>query len=220
MSWFRRVFLSSIGKKFWMGVTGILLSLFIAFHLTANLLFFLGPDTYNGFSNSLEKIPVLPVLEVGLFALFGFHILLGVVLFFDNRKSRAGAYARYGTKRGGVSTTVSKTMIWTGIIVLAYLAIHVKRFVFTEAPLGRDGHANFHQLNMQVFGNAPYSLWYMFGVLILAIHISHGFQSAFRSLGVNHPVYTPAIEWISRLAAVVVGIGFASIPLYVLIKGV
>jgi succinate dehydrogenase / fumarate reductase cytochrome b subunit len=96
----------------------------------------------------------------------------------------------------------------------------VKRFVFTEAPLGRDGHANFHQLNMQVFGNAPYSLWYMFGVLILAIHISHGFQSAFRSLGVNHPVYTPAIEWISRLAAVVVGIGFASIPLYVLIKGV
>ncbi len=219
MSWLSRVFLSSIGKKFWMGVTGVLLCLFIAFHLTANLLFFLGPETYNGFSAALEKVPALTLLEVGLFAIFGFHILLAVVLYFDNRGARAGAYAKYGTKRGGVSTTVSKTMIFSGIIVLVYLVIHVRRFAFSEVPIGRDGHPDFHSLNFTLFASAPYSLWYVFGVAVLGFHISHGFQSALRSLGVNHPVYTPVIEWISILAGIVVGVGFASVPLYVLIKG-
>jgi len=217
MSWFRRVFLSSIGKKFWMGVTGVLLSLFIAFHLTANLVFFLGKEAYNGLSASLEKIPILPLLEVGLFALFGLHILLGIVLYFDNRSSR-DRYAVYGTKLGGFGTWASKNMIWTGAIVLIYLGIHVRRFVFSEVP-ELNGHADYHGLNFEVFSSTLYALWYIFGVAVLAVHISHGFQSAFRSLGVNHPVYTPFLEWLSAAAAVVVGVGFASIPIYVLIKG-
>ncbi|MFH1679269.1 MAG: succinate dehydrogenase cytochrome b subunit [Candidatus Eisenbacteria bacterium] len=218
MSWFQRVFLSSIGKKFWMGVTGVLLCLFIAFHLTANLVFFLGPGAYNGLSAALEKIPILPVLEVGLFALFGLHMLLGIVLYFDNQGARAGAYASYGTKRGGAGTWLSKNMIWTGIIVLVYLVIHVWRFVFSEVP-ELNGHADYHGLILEVFSSTLYSLWYVFGVAVLALHISHGFQSAFRSMGANHAVYTPALEWLSNVVAVLVGVGFASIPIYVLIKG-
>lgn len=214
MSWLHRVFLSSVAKKFWMGLTGIFLCLFIAFHLTANLLFFLGPRAFNGFSSALEKIPVLAVLELGLAAIFVLHILLGIVLYFDNRGARGDRYAVYGTKRGGVSTTVSKTMIFSGVIVMVYIVLHIRVFVFGEVP-EYQGHANYYGLNLEVFRNLGYSLWYVFGVAVLGFHISHGFQSAFRSLGVNHRIYTPAIEWVSRVAGVVVGFGFASIPLYV-----
>ncbi|MFH1279460.1 MAG: succinate dehydrogenase cytochrome b subunit [Candidatus Eisenbacteria bacterium] len=214
MSWFHRVFLSSVGKKFWMGITGVLLCLFIAFHLTANLLFFLGPDPFNGLSAALEKIPILLILELKLAALFALHILLGIVLYFDNRGARGDRYVEYGTKKGGVSTTVSKTMIFSGLVVLIYIVLHVRAFVFGGIPES-NGHADYYAKNLEVFSNGIYCLWYVFGVAVLAFHISHGFQSAFRSIGLNHRVYTPVIEWVSRAAGVIVGFGFASIPLYV-----
>jgi len=215
MSWFRRVFLSSVAKKFWMGVTGLLLCLFIAFHLAANLLFFLGPTTYNGFSSLLEKIPILEILEIKLFLLFFVHIILGGALWLENRRARGGRYVKYGTKRGGAETTISKTMIYSGLLVFVYLIVHVGRFVFSDVPMAH-GHADFYTLNTQFFSNPLYSLWYVVGVAVLAFHVSHGFQSALRSIGVNHDVYTPVIAWVSRAAALVVGVGFASVPVYVL----
>jgi len=237
MSWFQRVFLSSIGKKFWMGLTGIMLCLFIAFHFVANLLFFLGPEVYNGFSGVLEKIPILLFLELGLALLFLLHIFLGALLWFDNRGARGDRYAKYGTKRGGVSTTVSKTMIYSGLIIVVYLVLHVNTFVFvddsvaealaakTQAAGAGHGavegaiHVDYHALIIDVFSHWYHCLWYVIGVIVLAFHVSHGFQSAFRSIGVNHDVYTPFLVGLSRVVGVIVGVGFASIPLYVFFQG-
>ncbi|MBN1824805.1 MAG: succinate dehydrogenase cytochrome b subunit [Candidatus Eisenbacteria bacterium] len=215
MSWIQRVFLASVAKKWWMGITGLGLCGFIAFHLTANLLFFLGPNALNKFSWALEKIPILAIIEAALYALFLLHIFLGVVLWFDNRRARAGSYKKYGTKKGGVETTVSKTMIWSGLVVLVFIALHVTVFRFGTVDHDAFGLKDFHSKNVDVFSNGLYSLWYVLGVIVLAFHVSHGFQSAFRSIGVNHDVYTPALEWISRAAGVIVGVGFGSIPIYV-----
>lgn len=215
MSWIQRVFLSSVARKFWMGLTGIGLCGFIAFHLIANLLFFIGPDTLNGFSAALEEIPMLPVIEIGLYSLFALHILLGVILWFDNQRARAGRYQVSGTKKGGIETTISKTMIYSGVIVLVYTLLHVAVFRYAETGHNVLGQKDLYAKNIEIFSNGFYALWYVFGVCILAFHVSHGFQSAFRSLGVSHPVYTPVIEWGSRLVAVIVGVGFGVIPIYV-----
>jgi len=106
-------------------------------------------------------------------------------------------------------------MIWSGLIVLASLFIHVAVFRFGTIPHDAFGLKDFYSKNIDVFSNGLYALWYVIGVAVLAFHVSHGFQSAFRSIGVNHDVYTPALEWISRAAGVIVGVGFASIPIYV-----
>lgn len=215
MSWLFRTLRSSIGKKVLMGLTGLSLWFYLIVHLAGNFAFFWGPGAFNGYAHFLESLPIIRPVEVGLVLVFLFHIILGIILTLDNWAARAGRYAVKGSKKD--NTLTARTMIWSGLIVLVFLFIHVNQFRLGHPPPDLHGYKDYYSLEVHVFSNVLYSVWYMIAVIVLAFHIGHGFQSAFRSFGWSHPQYTPLVEWVSRLAAVFFAICYGALPLWVLL---
>ncbi len=218
MTWLTRAVSSSIGRKMLMGITGLLLWFYLLVHLAGNLAFFAGRDAFNGYAEFLESLPIVTPIEVGLLLVFLAHILLGIVLTVANRSARSGRYAVRGSKAD--NTLTARTMIWSGAVIFLFLLLHVNQFRFGDPTILDHGTKDYYSLEADVFGNVLYSVWYIFAVTVLGFHVGHGFQSAFRSFGVNHDKYTPAIEWISRATAVVFALAFAALPLFVLFGGV
>lgn len=202
----KRFITASIGRKFIMSVTGIALSLFIVFHLTANYLLFQGKDAFNGFVGLMEMNPALPLLETGLFAVFIIHILMGTYVRWEDWKNRRKGYEV--EKWQGGRTVGSATMLYTAPLILAFLLYHVFTFRFADHGMG------YYQMATSAFRSQTYIVVYIAGFTALFLHLSHGCQSALQTLGINHPKYTPLIKiagWLFALAALA---GFTAIPLY------
>jgi len=214
MNWLLRSLKSSIGRKVLMGVTGLSLWFYLVVHLAGNFAFFWGADAFNGYAHFLESLPIVRPVEVGLLLLFLVHIILGIILKVENNSARAGKYAVRGSKKD--NTLTARTMIWSGLIILVFLLIHVNQFRLGNPEIVH-GHKDYFSLEVEVFQNVLYSAWYILAVIVLGFHVGHGFQSAFRSFGLSHSKYTPAIEWFSRIAAVLFAIAFGAIPLWVLL---
>lgn len=215
MNWFFRTLGSSIGKKFLMGLTGLALWFYLVVHLAGNLAFFGGPGAFNGYAHFLESLPIVRPIEAGLALVFLLHIIMGIILKLDNRGAKAGGYSVKATRAD--NTLTARTMIWSGLIVLVFLILHVNTFRLGHPGLTAHGQKDFYTLQVEVFSNTLYSVWYMVAVIVLAFHVGHGFQSAFRSIGWTGPKYTSFVEWISRAAAVIFAMGFSALPLWVLI---
>ncbi|HOW24044.1 MAG TPA: succinate dehydrogenase cytochrome b subunit [Bacteroidales bacterium] len=217
---------SSITKKFIMAFAGIFLVLFLLVHLGINL--FILPIHVNHqeiFGQAVKFMTsnlVVKVFEVVLFSTFIIHMAYGVILQVQNWMARPRRY-----KKGGWSQTsfFSKFMIHTGIIVLIFLVIHFINFYFvklgwTAAPSGQApvrGDHDFYPMAVNLFSNTPYAILYIVLIILLGFHLSHAFQSAFQSLGLNHSKYSPIIRWIGYLYSIIVPLGFICIPLYFLV---
>ena len=209
MAWIVDAVKSSIGKKFLMGAMGLLLCLYLAVHLAGNMIFFGGRELFNAYAHALESIPVLPAIEIALASVFLVHIVLGLITWFENRGARGRPYAVSQGK--GERSLANTTMIYSGAVTAAFLVIHVLNLRFAQR-----GELGLYGATVELFSRRGYSLFYIVCVCVLGTHVWHGFQSALRTVGLSHPKYTPAIEWISRLFGVAVGAGFSSIPLWVL----
>jgi len=178
-------------------------------HLAENLLLFRGEAAYNGWVELLLSNPVTPLLEVGLLFIFLAHIVTGVwVRFEDFMNAPRGYEAR---KWQGGRTIGSATMLYTAAAILAYLAYHLLTFRFVDHSMG------FYQMVTGAFRAPLFVAIYIAGSAALALHLSHGMQSAFQTLGVNHPKYTPFIKIGGMLVAVSM-IGFALISVYFLMN--
>src|SRR5262245_8333864 len=129
-----RYFNSSVGKKFIMAVTGLLLSGFLVVHLAGNLLLLKGEAVFNHYAEALEANPALPIAEIALAAIFVFHIIVGLKLAFENKQARPTPYEVSASKGG--KTFASLTMPYTGSLLLVFLFVHLKTFRFTERPNG------------------------------------------------------------------------------------
>src|SRR6185436_17872421 len=131
MSTFRRVFSSSVGTKLLIGLTGLALFAYLILHLAGNVLIFAGPDTFNRYSHALVSNPLILPIEIGLAAIFLLHIYKAIVNDAGNRAARPIHYAktRYAghTSRKSVA---SSTMIWSGLVLLFFIVVHVKQFKF------------------------------------------------------------------------------------------
>lgn len=202
---------SSIGKKIQVALAGLLLCGFLVTHLAGNLLLFVGEGTFNHYAETLENNPFLVPAEIVLVALFLVHIVLALKLRFENRAARPVPYADAESKGG--RTAGSSTMAITGTLVLAFLIIHIKTFKFGDAPKG------LYDLVLRMFGNPLYSGFYVIAMGGLMLHLSHGFQSAFQTFGVNHPKYTPMIKRVGGIFAFVIAGGFAFIPIWAYVVG-
>ena len=202
---------SSIGKKIMVAAAGLLLCGFLVTHLAGNLLLFAGEGAYNHYAKALEENPLLPAAEVALAALFILHIAVSVTVTYQNKRARPVAYESRASKGG--SWPGSTTMIYSGLLVLAFLLVHLKTFRFGDAS---DG---LFKLVMAAFANPWYSAFYVVAMAGLALHLSHGFQSAFQTLGLNHPKYTPLIKAAGLAFAVLVALGFAILPVWAYVKG-
>ena len=150
--------------------------------------------------------------EIGLFALFACHAYLGLRLSMENMAARKSRYVSRNDR--GAKTFGSSSMFVTGALVLAYLIKHVLDFrlsaEYDEAPGATVA---------QVLGSPLHGLLYIAAMIVLGVHLSHGFQSAFQSLGANHPRWTPILKLAGYAIAIAVALGFASIPVYFLTQG-
>lgn len=201
-----KLFDSSIGKKVWVACAGLLLCVFLVTHLAGNLLLLVGEGTFNHYAETLEENPLILPAEIILAALFLGHILISLHLKHKNRKARPVRYEVSNDK--GARTWGSRTMTYTGLLLLAFLIVHIRTFKF-----GEESQGLFH-LVITAFENKAYALFYVLAMAALGLHLSHGFQSAFQTLGVNHPRYAPLIKKSGLAFALIVAGGFAILPVW------
>ncbi len=198
-----------------MALSGLGLVGFVITHLIGNLALYADDDgtAFNEYAHKLESIPGFVWIELGLAAVFVVHIALGIRLFAENREARPQGYRTRATK--GSPGLASRSMIISGSVLLVFLVIHVKDF--RVAKLLADPESFDLALTVKERLSTPGgALIYLVGVAALGLHMSHAFQSAFQTLGLNHPKYTPLIKATGLGLAVLLFLGFASFPLYCL----
>lgn len=209
MGWLSESLNSSIGKKIIMAVTGIFLILFLTVHLLGNLALYAGSEAFDSYAHFLENLKITIFLEIGLAAIFIFHIFNGIRLWFENKQARPINYSINGTRKN--TNIFSRTMVLTGSTIFFFLVIHLKSFLIDH----EEGTSLFNSVK-ETFQNPIYSWFYVIAVSILAFHLNHGFQSAFQTFGWNHKKYTPFVKALGAVISLIFGLGFASIPMYFL----
>jgi succinate dehydrogenase / fumarate reductase cytochrome b subunit len=200
---------AAIGKKLMMAVTGLAFCAFLVVHLIGNLTLYGGQDLFVSYAENLHSLgPLITVFELGLLFLAVVHILTGVTLFYENRKARPVGYRM--KKSAGGRTIGSATMPYTGFVLLVFVTFHLANFHFVD-----KGDRTIFEILSSAFAQPGYVVLYVAAMVVAGIHVSHGFWSAFQTLGANHPKYMPPIRAASILLSLIFGIGFGSIPVYV-----
>ncbi len=233
MRWLLNALSTSVGRKVVLAITGLLLCGFLVAHLAGNWLLHVpdGGKSYNEYAHALHKqAALLAIAEVGLFGLFIAHIVIALQVSAENRLARKVGYAVTRSKQEGryamEGYRPDTWMLVTGIVVLGFLILHLMDFKFELRDKAFYQSANGMEVEPAVKANALLSssnlitiVGYTLGSLALIAHLAHGFQSAFQTLGINHPKYTPFIKTFGLLFAFVIGVGFASFPISGLLKG-
>lgn len=202
---------SSIGRKYLMAASGWLLGFFLIFHLVGNSFLFGGRRAFNTYADRLHSLGILiPVLEAGLLVLFVTHIVIAVVLFFENRSARP---ARYSASRPvKIENWASRSMPYTGLAIFIFLLVHLANFKFGVQPATETGMVR------RILSQPGYAVFYLAGFAGLTLHISHGFWSMFQSLGLSHPKYDTLIRTGAVLVSLVMGTVFSLIPILFMVK--
>ena len=228
MTW-KLFFTSSIGKKFVMGFTGFFLILFLIIHCFINSMIIFSDDgqTFNHWASFMGTNWIIRVMEIGLFAGLILHIVQGLVLWAQNRRARP---IRYAVNRPGANSKwYSRSMGLLGTLILIFLIVHLYHF-WTPSRFG--GLLGIHRLeevtltgynNQQVhnlyaemlivFQSSWVVIVYVFGMISLAWHLLHGFQSAFQTFGINHKKFTPIIKSIGVAYSIAIPLLFALMPI-------
>jgi len=216
MSSFIKFLNSSIGKKLTMAVTGGFLLIFLIIHFIGNITLFFGPTAFNGYVGALDVVkPLIRVIEVVLLAAFVLHIYNGLKLWIENRRARGIKYQVNSSSDN--SDVFSRTMFLTGSIIFIFLVTHLGTFFWRFNVYDPMGFATIHEyfeVVVYFFGIWWYVLLYVIAMVLLGFHLNHGFQSAFQTFGWNHKKYFPFIQKLGTIYAVIMAIGFASMPLY------
>jgi succinate dehydrogenase / fumarate reductase, cytochrome b subunit len=215
MSWVTKTLTSSLGRKLIMGVTGLSLIAFLLVHCGINACIFLndGGHTFNEAAEFMSNNFFIRVAEVGLMAGFIIHIVDGLILWKSNSEKRPVKYAI--VKGEANSTWYSRSMGLLGSLLLIFLVIHLRDFWvvsrFTdEITSGRE--TLFGEMK-EVFANPIPVAIYVLGCISLAYHLLHGFQSAFQTMGWNHPKYTPFVKQLGAGFSIIVSLVFAAMPI-------
>jgi succinate dehydrogenase / fumarate reductase cytochrome b subunit len=206
---------SSIGTKLVVGATGLFLVLYLIIHVAGNLMVFGGPAFFNGYANTLRRNPLIPVIEIVLFAAVLAHIYKTVRMFLRNQAARPVRYVRkqsagYTSRK----TLASSTMIASGLWLLVFLVIHVRAFRFGAHPAAPDGGVDLYRVEMQVFQKPLMVVFYVLSMVIVGSHLFHGASSAVQSLGLDHPRWTPRVLLVGKILAVGIAGAFVVIALW------
>ena len=212
---------SSIGKKFLMATAGIFLLLFLLVHLSINLLVVLfdDPMVFNRAAHFMGTNIVIKIAEIVLFGTILLHVIYALILQVQNWIARPKRYLRSNFSN---TSFFSKFMIHTAAIILVFWVIHFADFYF-KAKFGHaaevvvDGVV-YHDFATEVvdkFKMLPFVIFYIAAFIFLGFHLIHGFQSAFKTLGIDNRKYTPVIQTLAVVYTTVVVAGFTAIPLVI-----
>lgn len=224
MNGISRFITSSVGQKYLMAITGTILSLFVLGHMCGNLQFFLDAHWINSYAHHLQSLPygLLWVIRAVMLTTVVVHIIVGIRLTMHNVKARPG-YEVDATIQASIG---SRTMIWTGLVLFAFIAFHIMHYTvknvqdFSALTYTLEGVGtvpDVQQIMYNGFSIWYYSLFYIIAVGLLLFHLSHGVASVFQSVGLRNQVWRKRLETIAWVYAAAVFCGFASIPVCVLL---
>ena len=226
MSWFSHLLTTSIGRKLIMSLTGLFLILFLVVHLAGNLQLLLddGGEKFNLYAKFMTTNPLIKTVSYGLYFFILVHAFQGFALWNKNRSARGTGYAVNKTRSVGTSAFASKNMGWLGTIIFIFILIHMYQFwlqmkmdVVPYVTIEGMDVKNLYDPVAIAFQNVGYVIFYVVSMIVIAIHLWHGFQSSFQTLGLNHKKYTPFIKGLGKVYAVVVPFLFALIPILFLL---
>jgi len=220
--WIINLLTSSIGQKLVMSLTGLFLCSFLLIHLVGNFLLLAddGGKAFNEYAYFMTNNPFIKTTSYGLYAFILLHAIQGLFLAKKNKNAKGSKYA---VKTNDNGSWASKNMALLGTLVLFFILIHMGDFWYQMkmdrlAYVSYDGGAEVKDLYTKVY--ATFNIWwlvliYLIGLLALAIHLLHGFSSAFQTLGLRHKKYTPIIKLVGYVFSILIPIGFAIIPIAV-----
>ncbi len=226
---------STIARKYLMGATGLFLVFFATLHLAGNFALLLpdGGESFNAYGALLHSLGGLFYAgEIGLFAIIILHAGMGTKVTRENSVARPSRYAVTANAGGPSQKTVaSANMIKTGVVLFAFLVVHLKTIRFgkhwvvgdSKALAGTDFAAQTPEmldlagLTVTLFQNPLYTAFYTVCMLVLGAHLRHGFWSAFQSLGLNHPRFNKPIQMVGKLLAVALAVGFLVLPIWMML---
>lgn len=211
---------SSIGKKWIVAITGLILILYVIGHLLGNLQIYAGPELINAYAQKLRNWGLfLWLVRFFLLAAFVLHIVATIQLAIENRAARAHRYAEY---RYVQASPGARTMVISGLIVLVFIVYHILHFTAQVThPAFRQlydaqGRHDVYSMMILGFQNPYVSFFYLLGVFLLCLHLSHGFQSFLQTFGIRTGKLQSSISTGGQVLAWLIFAGYASIPLAVL----
>ncbi|TXF77269.1 succinate dehydrogenase cytochrome b subunit [Chryseobacterium sp.] len=209
---------STIGRKYAMALSAMFLLIFLIMHLSVNIISVFSPGAFNTASDFMGYNPFIQFLmqPVLAFAVI-FHFIMGFVLELKNRSARP---VRYAVNHGSANSTwMSRNMIISGLVVLAFLGLHFYDFWWHEISFKYvdvntpDAERFWPELH-EKFADPLRVIFYVVSFILLGLHLAHGFQSSFQSVGARHPKYTPVIKALGTWYSILIPAGFIFIAVY------
>jgi len=214
-----RLFSTSIGRKAVLAVTGTFMLLFVVVHLLGNTTIFAGPDGINAYAEKLHGMgPFVWVSRIFMGAMLCLHVIFAILLTLENRAANPGKYA---VKKMLKATFAGETMIWTGLLLLAFIVYHLLQFTVRVTPdivLGTDAKNRVDVFTMvfSSFRVTPIALVYVAAMVTLFLHLSHGIQSIFQTIGLNNEKTMPQFGAFGKVLSALFFVGFSAIPVLIL----
>jgi len=217
-----KVLSTSVGKKWLVGLTGLGLSGFVLTHMAGNMLIITGAEAYNRYGYMLITNPLLPLAEIGLVVMLLVHMGLAMSLARANHAAKGVKPYTTPTKdQCDRASFASRSMVLTGLLVFVFLVLHLITFKYGDhytAVYGGVEMRDLHRLIVEKFKDPIYVGWYVFSLLVLGVHLSHGASSFLQSLGMGS-TRNSCLKRIGYAFAAIVSLGFISQPLYVMFGG-
>ncbi|MCC6696731.1 MAG: succinate dehydrogenase cytochrome b subunit [Candidatus Hydrogenedentes bacterium] len=216
---------TSVVKKQIVALTGLIGVGFIIGHVAGNSLILFGPEAINGYSDMLHAVPeLLWIARLILVASLVLHVYFTILVTLENRAARVDRYALQANH--GETNWAKKTMIYTGLLVFFFILFHLTDFTFPDKTgpdtvlTGSEGEASYglYGLVWNSFLSVPRSLFYILAVCCVGLHLSHGIQSLFQTIGFFHDRYTEKIRLASNVLGALVALGFSLVPIFVILR--
>lgn len=217
-----KLFSDSIGRKAVMAVSGLLMVLFVVGHLLGNLTVFAGPDGINAYAFHLHELaPVVWITRVVMGTAVLLHVVLSIQITMENSRAKPDKYA---VTRHLRATFASKYMIWTGVVLAVFIGYHLAHFTLRVTPdvanlaTATDAQGRFDVFTMMrtAFASGLTAIAYVIAMVALFLHLSHGIQSLFQTLGLSNGVMLPRYGMAGKVASFIFLVGFGAIPVALL----
>jgi succinate dehydrogenase / fumarate reductase, cytochrome b subunit len=203
------LFRTSIIKKVVMALTGLGWFGFLITHLSGNLLIYQGAETFNAYPAALRKFGfLLYIAEAGLVVLLLGHVVAALKVTLENRRARGQAYAVRATN--GRATFASRTMALGGVLLLLFIVIHIRTFKFGDWTQANG----LWGLVVSTYKNPLMVGWYVFAMILLGLHLSHGLASSLQTLGLGKPVWRARFRTVGFIVGWLMAGGFMSLPIW------
>jgi succinate dehydrogenase / fumarate reductase cytochrome b subunit len=231
LNFVRNLFCSSLGRKYLMAGSGTVMFLFVVGHLAGNLQVFLGPNAINRYGHFLQSnVELLWPVRLTLLAIIAIHIWSASSLTLENRAARPQAYEQWHPT---AATYASRTMMMSGIIVAVFIIYHLLHYTvmlqavnltgkdfhgLTETLANHEERHDIYRMMVLGFQQPVVSAFYLVGVGLLCLHLSHGISAMFQSLGWKKRSYGTCLDRGAKWVAALIFLGYSSIPVAILLR--